>query len=403
MTLVPKTSAHFSTALANKITSSASSMTIVSGTDKAGNALSGLYGWVVDRGSASEEFMLGTISGSVITITARGLDPGDGKTQVSALQLSHRRGATVEISDYPILAILARLLNADESFPNKLTYATHPTFSNDTELADKKYVDDTAVAGAPDAAVGTKGISKMSTAPALSTNPIAVGDNDPRVPTQGENDGLAANTTPSSTNLFMTQKDFQKAAETYVVSTGSANAYLGTHSPAPAALVAGMTLAFKANFTNTGAATYNPNGLGATAIKKLDGATALVAGDVVSGQIVVLRYDGTNFQMISPVGTQVTPAYSTGLGAWTSAVADSAGHQVLTDCFLVCYNPTATGGSDTTIFSDSSSTPTTQRGAITAQSAVNNVSCMIPIRKNDYYKIVKGGNTSLVAFLIPIS
>jgi hypothetical protein len=36
---------------------------------------------------------------------------------------------------------------------------------------------------APDASTTTKGYVKMSTAPALSTNPIAVGDNDSRVPT----------------------------------------------------------------------------------------------------------------------------------------------------------------------------------------------------------------------------
>lgn len=289
-------------------------MTIVSAADKAGNALSGLYGWVVDRGTASEEFMLGTISGSIITISTRGLDPQDGKTNRAALQFSHRRGATVEISDYPILAVLARLLNADESFPNKLTYASHPTFSNNTEIVDKKYVDDSVTAGAPDAATGTKGIAKASVAPASPTSPIFVGDNDPRVPTQGENDGLAATTTPASGNLFMTQKDFQKAAETYVISTGSANAYVGTHSPALAALTAGMFLSFKANFTNTGAATYNPNSLGATAIKKLDGATALIAGDIVNGQIIVLRYDGTNFQLLSPTANTppTVPVYKSG-------------------------------------------------------------------------------------------
>ena len=51
---------------------------------------------------------------------------------------------------------------------------------------------------------------------------------------------------------------------------------------APAAIVL-----FKANFTNTGAVTLNLNSLGAKAIKKNDGATALVANDIVSGQIVV--------------------------------------------------------------------------------------------------------------------
>jgi hypothetical protein len=43
------------------------------------------------------------------------------------------------------------------------------------------YVDGIAIAGAPDSSTSTKGIVKMSVAPAVSTSPIAVGDNDPRL------------------------------------------------------------------------------------------------------------------------------------------------------------------------------------------------------------------------------
>ena len=35
-------------------------------------------------------------------------------------------------------------------------------------------------------------------------------------------------------------------------------------------------------------------------IKKLDGATDLVANDIKNGQIVEVEYDGTNFQMLTP-------------------------------------------------------------------------------------------------------
>lgn len=216
MVLVPKVSAHFSTSLANKITSSAGSMTVVSGSDKAGNALSGLYGWVVDKGSASEEFMLGTISGTTVTITARGLDPGDGKTEVTALKLSHRRGAPVELTDYPILAILARLLNADDTLPNLIKYAALASPSlGQHQIVDwdyiKAYADSIVSSGAPDASTTTKGISKMSVAPASPTAPIAVGDNDPRMPTLAQAQALAGTGTPSGANKFVTaDTDAQK-------------------------------------------------------------------------------------------------------------------------------------------------------------------------------------------------
>lgn len=58
----------------------------------------------------------------------------------------------------------------------------------------------------PDASTGTKGITTMSVAPAAPATPIAVGDNDGRVPTQGENDALVGNEgTPSTTNTYVTE------------------------------------------------------------------------------------------------------------------------------------------------------------------------------------------------------
>jgi len=47
----------------------------------------------------------------------------------------------------------------------------------------------------------------------------------------------------------------------YTTSTGSANAYLVSYTPAPTAYVAGQKFFFKANFQNTGSATLNVNGL----------------------------------------------------------------------------------------------------------------------------------------------
>ena len=79
-----------------------------------------------------------------------------------------------------------------------------PAPTTDLQAATKKYADDLAIAGAPDASTTVKGISKMSTAPASATNPIAVGDNDNRVPTFNENNALEGTGTPSSSNKFVT-------------------------------------------------------------------------------------------------------------------------------------------------------------------------------------------------------
>jgi hypothetical protein len=87
-------------------------------------------------------------------------------------------------------------------------------------------------------------------------------------------------------------------------STGSADAYVVAIAEPVAAYHRGMPpIRFKANFANTGAATVNiatvnaPSGLGAVNLRKAGGATALGPGDIVSGGIYTLVYDGTNFQV----------------------------------------------------------------------------------------------------------
>ena len=80
---------------------------------------------------------------------------------------------------------------------------------SDYEVANKKYVDDIASLGAPKATTVVYGIVIMSYAPASPTIPIAVGDNDPRVPTQNENDALVgtSGTAVSSSNKLVDADD----------------------------------------------------------------------------------------------------------------------------------------------------------------------------------------------------
>ena len=81
------------------------------------------------------------------------------------------------------------------------------------EYASKGYVDGVAIAGAPKATEAVYGITKLSVAAASATAPIAVGDNDARVPSQGENDALVGTSgTPSSTNKYVTNDDTSATA-----------------------------------------------------------------------------------------------------------------------------------------------------------------------------------------------
>jgi len=76
----------------------------------------------------------------------------------------------------------------------------------------------------------------------------------------------------------------------------------GSLTPALVAYVTGAVYYFVAPAANTGAVTLNIDTLGAKNVTR-DGTTALVAGDIVSGEMVAVVYDGTRFQLISPVNS----------------------------------------------------------------------------------------------------
>lgn len=73
-------------------------------------------------------------------------------------------------------------------------------------------------------------------------------------------------------------------------------------SPAITAYVGGMLIAFRAGGTNTGAATLNINSVGAADIKKGPaGTTALAAGDITTGGLYLVAYNGTtsDFELLN--------------------------------------------------------------------------------------------------------
>jgi len=84
----------------------------------------------------------------------------------------------------------------------------------------------------------------------------------------------------------------------YAADAGGDDSYEVTLDPVPAAYYAGMEISFKPTTANTGACTLNVNGLGAKTIKK-SVSTDLDTGDILAGQMVTVKYDGTNFQLVS--------------------------------------------------------------------------------------------------------
>lgn len=137
---IPVVVSTFQTSLQTSITSSATSMTLVTGTDASGDALSGYTCFNIDEGTSTEEFVCGTAAGTAVTSMIRGIDPVDGDLEVTALKKAHRRGASVKVTDYPSLAIISRILAGTETLPAPINYATGVGPVGSSDLADKEYV-----------------------------------------------------------------------------------------------------------------------------------------------------------------------------------------------------------------------------------------------------------------------
>ena len=105
--------------------------------------------------------------------------------------------------------------------------------------------------------------------------------------------------------------------------TGTANAYVVALSPAVTAYAAGQAVTFKAGAASTTASTLNVNGLGVKAIKKLHDQD-IASGDIESGSIVTVVYDGTNFQMTSQVATEASGVSLSGSTANTVTTVTGA-------------------------------------------------------------------------------
>ena len=114
--------------------------------------------------------------------------------------------------------------------------------------------------------------------------------------------------------------DTDTAVYNTLSSVSGADTITATGPASMSGYAAGQVFKFVAAGDNTGAATLNitPSGssaLGAKAITK-QGTTALAAGDIKSGQIVIVVYDGTRFQLSNMHGTLNAQAVG---GTWTAA------------------------------------------------------------------------------------
>lgn len=302
--------ADFTTNLATALAVAGTSVTLQSATDDDGVALpSGRYFFTLDGSNSNKEHiscdLVGTALTNIKTVTRQGVES-------AGVARAHRIGCTVSLTDFAHLLYINNLLagttNLNSLVP--LGYDGTASITTANQLATKAYVDSVAIAGAPNASTTVKGIVEMATQAEVLSKTATGGT--------GAVLAVSADTMPST------------LLSDYKVDTGAANAYVITPSPAITAYTTGQIFSFKAVNANTTASTLNVNGLGVKTIKKLSGGFDLVANDIIAGAVVVVEYDGTNFQLISPVS--FPPATQNGASIYA---ADAGG----SDTYVITLVP----------------------------------------------------------------
>ncbi len=185
-----------------------------------------------------------------------------------------------------------------ESSGMTITHAGSVTFviSNTAgfENAIYTYINSSGASGGVPATQANIGITRLSLDPVSIGSPIAVGTNDTRM--------LASGTIATYLNNIV------NTGIPYATASGTAGAYTVTLASSISTLASGTFLNFLVPATNAPGVTLNINSLGPKTIKKNATAT-LASGDVKIGQEVSVIYDGTNFQLSSPLAS--APSFPT--------------------------------------------------------------------------------------------
>lgn len=153
-------------------------------------------------------------------------------------------------------------------------------------------------------------------------------------------EGLAGTDTGGTGAYLMLRPSYvaaniQNSSYIFAADAEESDTYAITLTPAISAYATGQVFVFSANTANTGAATLNVNAKGEKTIKKHNDQD-LEDGDIESGSIVIVCYDGTNFQMLNPPATQISTADVATLTGGSSSDADALHtHDSLTSDNLV--------------------------------------------------------------------
>lgn len=280
-TLLGTVIADFTTSLATALAVGGTSVTLQSATDDDGVALpTGRYFLTIDGGNSSKEHISCTLTGTSLTSIKSVSRQG---AETSGVARAHRIGATVVLTDFAHMKYMNDLLAGTTTFNAAIPLGYDGTASITTpnQFATKAYADALAIAGAPNATTSVQGLVELAT--------------------QTEIEAGTATGATGATLMVPNANYGARFYGGYAADAGSNDTYVITLSPVPIAYNTGMVIVFKANTVNTGAATINVNSLGAKDIRRNNG-LVLANGDIAANQFTTIVYNGTYFELQSPIG-----------------------------------------------------------------------------------------------------
>lgn len=220
----PEVRALFETTLAERITSSATSMTLTGAVDIDGTTFaSSTYAFIIDEGTANEEIVLADCTGTTCTNLSRGISGRTGTTTVATLQKEHRRGASVKITDAPSLLFITNVFKGRQNIENKLRYDSAQSFSNSLDIVSRDYVDTLSFGAVPAATESASGFVEISTGSETSAS-TATGGTGARlvipssIATSTYNNGTASNVVVVTKNTGKIDDNFLSSS---IVSTST--------------------------------------------------------------------------------------------------------------------------------------------------------------------------------------
>jgi len=265
------------------------------------------FGVISPRKSNERQFVFTGITGSHVTGISEVTMDGS-NTETSGWSRAIIAGEEVVLmTNSPAFYNEFPNVNNDNTFVGKqlFTTANRPALTTDSDTSTAEdlvtygQLSRTSSAGGVNASTADKGLIELGTATEVDAGTLTGGT------------GAALAVTPDKLRA--------RRYLGYYVDSGSNDTYAVTG--VSATLAAGDRILVSVNTANTGAATLSVDGGANIAIVK-DKSVALETGDLVADQIIDLIYDGTNWQLVSPVA-QMSAANKALLTGGATSNADS--------------------------------------------------------------------------------